>query len=283
MDQEIHDVSDTAMWIAAYRALESERPDAVFKDALARKLAGPRGFAMVSSTPYSDAMAFAMVARTTGIDRLVHSALEKGVDTVINLGAGLDTRPYRMMLPSTLPWIEVDFPDTISYKNEVLKKDRPVCELRRTPCDLSHAEERRALFKKLGGESKNALVITEGVIGYLTNEQAAQLSEDLYSIPSFRYWIMDYSQGRLRKNRMSRKLKKKLQHAPLQFTDTQPLKFFGRHGWKVNENIHILDEADRIGRKLPMSLTLKVLFTLFPAKIRKLGNETYGYVMFARS
>ncbi|HEX8041508.1 MAG TPA: hypothetical protein VF490_20310, partial [Chryseosolibacter sp.] len=139
------------------------------------------------------------------------------------------------------------------------------------------------LFQKLGGDTTNALIITEGVIGYLTNEQAAQLSEDLYAIPSFRYWIMDYSQGRLRRNRLSRKLKKKLQHAPLQFTDKQPLKFFGRHGWKVNENIHILDEADRIGRKLPMSLSLNVLFTLFPAKIRKLGNETYGYVMFSRS
>lgn len=284
MDQEIHHVSDTAMWIAAYRALESERSDAVFKDALARKLAGPRGFAMVDSTPYTSAMAFAMVARTTGIDRLVLSAIEKGVDTVINLGAGLDTRPYRMKLPPTLPWIEVDFPDTISYKNDVLKNDHPVCKLRRIACDLSHTDERRALFQKLGSESKNALIMTEGVIGYLSNEQAAQLSEDLYSIPSFRYWIMDYSQGRLRKNRMTKNLKRKLQHAPIQFTDKQPLQFFGRQGWTINERIQILDEADRIGRKLPiLSSVPRVLFTLFPRKMRKLGNETYGYVMFGKT
>ncbi len=282
MDEEIHHVSDTAMWIAAYRAQESDRPDAVFKDPLARKLAGPRGFAMVATTPYTDAMAFAMVARTTAIDRLILSAIQKGVDTVINLGAGLDTRPYRMRLPSTLPWIEVDFPDTISYKNEVLKNDHPVCKLRRIACDLSHDEERRTLFAKLGGETKNALIITEGVIGYLTNEQAEKLSQDLYSIPSFRYWIMDYSQGRLRKNRMSGKLKKKLIHAPLQFTDERPLQFFGRQGWRVNENIHILDEADRIGRKLPRSFILFILMTLFRRKIRKLGNETYGYVMFGK-
>jgi len=87
MSNEIHHVSDTAMWIAAYRAQESERPDAVFRDPLARKLAGDRGFRMVETTPNTSAMAFAMVARTTAIDSLVLRALEKGVDTVVNLGA----------------------------------------------------------------------------------------------------------------------------------------------------------------------------------------------------
>jgi O-methyltransferase involved in polyketide biosynthesis len=87
-DQLINNVSYTALWIAAYRAQESERPDAVFKDPLARKLAGERGFKMVEATPIKEHMAFAMVARTTGIDRLINVAIERGIDTVINLGAG---------------------------------------------------------------------------------------------------------------------------------------------------------------------------------------------------
>jgi O-methyltransferase involved in polyketide biosynthesis len=40
---EIRDVSDTAIWVAYYRARETERPDAMFRDPLARVLVGDRG------------------------------------------------------------------------------------------------------------------------------------------------------------------------------------------------------------------------------------------------
>jgi methyltransferase (TIGR00027 family) len=274
MEQTIHHVADTAHWIAAFRARESERPDAVFRDPLAARLAGERGFAMVDSTPFSDAMAFAMVARTTGIDRLVLSAIGKNIDTVINLGAGLDTRPYRMALPASLKWIEVDFPSTIDYKNTLLAAERPVCKLKRIACDLSSDEDRRSLFKSLGTETRRALVITEGVIVYLTNEQAEALSTDLYSVPTFSYWIMDFNQGRFRRNRMSAKLKKIVANAPFRFTDGEPLKFFARQGWIVDEKIFILDQADLIGRKPPLKFPYSILRLLAPRKLRELGNKT---------
>ena len=40
-------VSETAFLVAAYRALESKRPDARFNDPLAERLAGPEGAALV--------------------------------------------------------------------------------------------------------------------------------------------------------------------------------------------------------------------------------------------
>lgn len=282
MSNEIHHVSDTAMWIAAYRAQESERPDAVFRDPLARKLAGDRGFRMVETTPNTSAMAFAMVARTTAIDSLVLRALEKGVDTVVNLGAGLDTRPYRLNLPAALRWIEVDFPSTIEYKNEMLRTDRPVCQLQRIASDLSDGSERKILFERLGSETNRALIITEGVVGYLSNTHAADLSADLHAQQSFSFWIMDYAQGKLRRNNYQKKLDKKLVEAPLQFDVEQPIEYFGHHGWRVEENIYILDEADRIGRKIPLRFPMTLAMTLFPRKLRELGNKTYGYVMFGR-
>ena len=282
--EDIQHISDTALWIAAYRARESERSDAVFKDPLARKLAGPRGFSMVDTTPNTEAMAFAMVTRTTGIDRLVRHAIKHGVDTVINLGAGLDTRPYRMELPPTLQWIEVDFSTTIKYKNEALKDDIPVCKLRRIASDLSHDSERQSLFAQLGKDTKKTLIITEGVIAYLNSHQANKLSYDLYAVPTFQYWIMDFSQGELRDNTYIRKLnKEKLARTPLQFNESQPLQFFGQHGWKVEENIMMLDEAERIGRKLPLTFPWTIFGAIFPRKMKELGNKTYGYVMFSRS
>ena len=44
---------------------------------------------------------------------------------VVNLAAGLDTRPYRMDLPSSLLWVEVDLPDLLDYKEGVLKSESP--------------------------------------------------------------------------------------------------------------------------------------------------------------
>jgi methyltransferase (TIGR00027 family) len=281
-DQEIHHISDTAMWIAAYRAQETERADAVFKDPFARKLAGPRGFKILETTPRTERMAFAMVARTSAIDRLINIAVQKKIDTVINLGAGLDTRPYRMNIPSTLRWIEVDFANTIRYKSELLQNEIPRCNLIRMASDLSNEGERKILFESLGKETKKAVVITEGVVAYLTDEQAKKLSRDLYDAPSFLYWILDYSQGKFRHNKYRKQLDKRMVNAPLQFTEAQPIEFFGRQGWKVEENIFMLDEADRIGRKLPMKFPESLPMLLFPRKIREVANKTYGYVMFGR-
>jgi len=62
----------------------------------------------------------------------------------------------------------------------------------------------------------------------------------------------------------------------------EPLLFFEKQGWKVKENILILDEADRIGRSLPFMFPWTVIAKLMPRTIRKIGNRTYGYVMFEK-
>jgi methyltransferase (TIGR00027 family) len=281
-DQLINNVSDTALWIAAFRALESERPDAAFKDTLARKLAGEKGFQMVEATPIKSHMAYAMTTRTTGIDKLINETIERGIDTVINLGAGLDTRPYRMPLPVNLRWVEVDFPHMIEYKSRLLANDVPACHLQRIAADLSNDAERKALFAKLGAETRRALIITEGVVGYLTNEQGARLSKDIFAVPNFQYWIMDYNGG-LRRHRRTSVLKKMLTNAPLQFDVDDPISFFTNHGWKVHDNIYLLDEGDRIGRKMPtLKFPYNIIVKLFPKKAREIGNKTYGYVLFGK-
>jgi methyltransferase (TIGR00027 family) len=277
----INDVTDTALWIAAYRAQETERTDAVFRDWLAARLAGARGYHMAATMPHTKAMAFAMVVRTAAIDRLVTAAISQGIDTVINLGAGLDTRPYRMNLPVSLRWIEVDFPATIQYKNEKLAGEGPVCRLERIAMDLANESQREMLFCQLGDETRSALVITEGLIPYLTNAEAALLSRNLHAIPSFKYWIQDYNQGRMGRNRQTQDISKKHEKTQRLFTEPDPVRFFGEHGWKVCEDLHILDEADRIGRRFPTMFPWRLLLSLLPRSLRQLGNNAYGYVMFA--
>src|SRR6185503_4200839 len=107
MSSPISHISDTARWVAVYRAMESERRDAHFRDPWARRLAGDRGFEIVRKLPRGKATAWAMIVRTILFDEVtLRLVREQGVRTVVNLAAGLDTRPYRLPLPEDLAWVE---------------------------------------------------------------------------------------------------------------------------------------------------------------------------------
>ncbi|HXS35992.1 MAG TPA: SAM-dependent methyltransferase [Flavipsychrobacter sp.] len=283
MEGTINNVQDTALWVAAFRARESDREDALFKDTLAKKLAGERGDKIVAATPraFAKIMTFVMAIRTESIDRLIGIAIDKGIDTVVNLGAGLDTRPYRMKLPAQLKWIELDFPNIIDYKSEVLQNEQPVCKLQRIAVNLSDDVAREEVFAKINVESKKALVITEGVIPYLSNDEAAKLSHSIYQVPAFHFWIQDYRQGDGVRKR-PRAVKEMLVNAPFKFTESNPLQFFGRDGWKVSENVYMIEEARKLGRKFPSVFPWNVLRFLFGKKMRKEMSEAFGYVMYSK-
>jgi hypothetical protein len=98
----IRHISDTALWVAVYRARESERADAVFRDPYASKLGGDRGMQMAAAMPFAQKHSWSYVARTWLVDQVIERELPCGTDMVINLAAGLDARPYRMRLPASL-------------------------------------------------------------------------------------------------------------------------------------------------------------------------------------
>ena len=96
----IENVSDTARWVAFYRAMETERPDAVFRDPYARRLAGPEGERMVDEMPRGRTTAWAMITRTAVFDEIILDFVrQQQIDLVLNLAAGLDARPWRLALP----------------------------------------------------------------------------------------------------------------------------------------------------------------------------------------
>src|SRR5262245_46139995 len=107
----VRNVSDTARWVATYRARETERPDALFRDPFARRLADERGERIAAATPNVAGSDWPFIVRTVLFDRLIADEVARGVDAVVNLAAGLDARPYRMALPASLQWIEIDLPE----------------------------------------------------------------------------------------------------------------------------------------------------------------------------
>jgi O-methyltransferase involved in polyketide biosynthesis len=71
----IRNVSDTALLVAACRAVETERSDALFSDPLARQLASDRGREIATSMPHAGVTLWTVAIRTVVIDRFLTSAI----------------------------------------------------------------------------------------------------------------------------------------------------------------------------------------------------------------
>ena len=71
MEPLVESISDTAKWVAFFRAEESERPDAVFHDPFARKLAGEKGEQIANAAKFSRNNSWSFVTRTFLFDHYV--------------------------------------------------------------------------------------------------------------------------------------------------------------------------------------------------------------------
>ncbi|HEV3060375.1 MAG TPA: SAM-dependent methyltransferase [Vicinamibacterales bacterium] len=248
----LRNISDTAAWVAIYRAIESERPDALFRDPLARRLAGERGEQIAKNMAFANKNAWSFVARTVVVDRHVAESVRQGANMVVNLAAGLDTRPYRMTLPISLQWIEVDLPEMLKYKADALIGERPACALERIPCDLADSSARRDLFERLGARAKSVFVITEGLLVYLTEDEVIAFADDLAQQRSFTWWVVDMVSPRLLRM-LQAGMGSQLGEAgaPLKFAPEKGPGFFAQHGWKPVEAHSLLHEAARL-KRLPL-------------------------------
>ena len=282
--KQIEHVTDTATWVAFYRAEESDRPDALFKDPYARKLIGDEGEAF--SRAMSDTSAYVrqnVVTRTYIIDKFINELVHRGVDTVINLGAGLDTPPYRMNLPATLKWIEIDFPKVIETKSRKLANDQPRVNLERIALDLSDLEARKQTFARIGGETKRAVILTEGVLHYLSEEDVSMLAKHLLDVKTFEYWICDYVSPEAYRYLKSAQLRKQLKNAPMKFFPPDWFGFFTERGWLREEIQYIQKTTADLGRPMPAPLIAKLLKPFMPRSLRERFLKASGYMILKRT
>lgn len=281
----IEHISDTARWVAMYRAMESERPDAHFRDPYARRLAGERGDEIVRRMPKGASWSWPMVVRTVVMDELIRRAVERdGVDTVLNLAAGLDTRAYRLPFPRTLRWIDVDLPDVIAYKQEQLAGERPVCTLEFAKVDLTDAARRRALFAQIGIAARQVLVVTEGLLVYLTAEQVASLAADLHAQTTFRWWLIDIVSPRLL-GMLRKTWGKQLDagQAVMQFAPQEGAAFYLGHGWREAEFRSTWEEAHRLKREMTFAWLWRLLARLAPKRRQEEFRRMSGIVLLERT
>ena len=269
----VRNISDTALWAAVFRGWESKRPDALFRDPYAEQLAGERGARIAKELKFGTRHTWSWIARTYVFDQIIRDEIAQGADMVINLAAGLDTRPYRMPLPASLMWVEIDLPGILDYKQELLGRERPACSLERIKLDLANVSARREVFGELGRRAKRALIITEGLIIYLSREEVAALASDLARTPSFRNWVLDLTSPALLgmlKRSMGAHLEKA--GAAMKFGPEEGPDFFTPYGWKPVRAQSLLHVAARL-KRVPLWMRP---FALFPDRFPKQGKRPWG-------
>jgi len=283
MREVIQEVSDTAFWVAHYRAIETKRPDALFKDPYAQALVGDRAASIESIN--SDATKWTrwtVIMRTYIIDRLIQQLVTEGNTVFLNLGAGLDSRPYRMNLGPEVHWLELDFPHVIKFKTEALKAFEPDCQLTRIACDLSLRPERQRIFAEIATKYKNVVILTEGLLPYLTQQQGAELSEDLTRHSCFNRWICEYISPKSYRYLKDPKRMKALKNAPFQFYPDDWIGFFETRGWKLAQTHYYTEVSENLGRPTPLPGFFKILELFLGQKWATPFKRMSGFLLLSR-
>jgi hypothetical protein len=270
----ISHVSDTARWVAVYRAQETERRDALFRDPFAARLAGERGLAIAAATPRAAVTGWSAVTRTKLIDDLVLDAIAQGCDRVLNLAAGFDTRPYRLALPRALTWVEADLPALIDEKQHLLAGETPACTLiaRRSTSRIRRRAPgswRRARRRARAGHHRGAGV-------YLDDATVRALARDLSAQAGIRWWVLDLLSPGIRAMISSGMGGRHPARALVKFAPENGVAFFEAHGWRARDIVPIMRAAARF-RRAP--LWMRAL-TIFPdPDPRRLGKNRWSAVV----
>jgi len=274
-------ISDTARWMAYARAMEAERPDALFEDPLSRRLAGATGEAIARGIGDAELTARGIAVRTAVMDEMILDTVSRqNVDLILNIAAGLDTRPWRLALPSTLRWVDVDLPEILEYKATVVAAERTICRYEALQADMVDSRSRaRALDHCAGG--RRVLVITEGLLVYLTPAQVSALARDLQARASFMWWLTDLT-GPRALEMLQRVWGPRLRGAEFRFGPPDSVDFFERLGWCELAFRSSQEEARRLRRSTPTPLLSRIMLALSSASVREEFRRLTGVALLAR-
>jgi methyltransferase (TIGR00027 family) len=282
------DVSDTARWVAYLRALETERPDALFRDPFAKRLAGDRGRRLAEGMPDAPGaergprgFASILAVRTKVFDELILDGIRStDADAVLNLAAGLDARPYRLALPSSLVWIEADHAAMLDAKTPLLASETPACRVERISVDLADERARRELLDRIASSHSRVVVMTEGLLVYLNESVVRSLAAELRARGSVRRWILEaVAPDVLKRNMDAWGHVLRPANAEWKFAHEDGLDFYRALGWSPVVARPFFEEARRLGRSVQYDWVLRAMSFASGVLRKRLGNMVvYGAI-----
>jgi methyltransferase (TIGR00027 family) len=253
-------VASTALFVAAVRAREQERPDRLFQDDLSSLLAGPEGLAWLAESESNPASNYHresfpyIEVRTRFFDDWALGAIEDGgARQFVILGAGMDTRAFRLSWPPGVRLLEVDTPELFALKEARLQSAgaRPNCLRVVVEADLT-SPDWPGLLTAAGFDKRTPTVwLAEGLFQYLTAKAVKQILDGAASLSArdSRFGAEIISADYLRSRSKAATLRtRKERGTPWVFGTNNPESIFSAHDWAVDGRASALEEAVALKR-----------------------------------
>ena len=191
--------------------------------------------------------------RTRFYDDLVIDTVADGVEQVVLIAAGMDTRAFRLALPADVIVFELDLPELLAQKQAILDQEyaTPRCRRVVVAADLADNDWPQALTADGFDHAAPTVFIVEGLSWYLTEEENARLLEQLAGLaaPGSRLGIDIISRDQLESPAAAPFFKFTAALGILwQFGTNDPAGFLAAHDWQAE--VTGLDAfARRLGRR----------------------------------
>ena len=168
--------------IANVRAYESSKreDERICYDPLAIHFMNPKMWEVLVEHPEmaadTEAGINSIVSRVKYLDDVVEKSVNEGLEQLVILGAGFDTRPYRIEGMENVKVFEIDHPTTQQYKTRKIKEifKSNLENVVYVPVDFESEKISEELFKKGYNSSLRTLFLMEGFIYYITPEAVAE-------------------------------------------------------------------------------------------------------------
>ena len=276
-------ISHSAYWLAHCRALESRSDDPLFLDDFAHLFLKPESSELIQgfkASPSYQTFKNGAQIRARLIDNQILKILNKKVvKQVLNLGAGYDTRPFRLKISNSIKWIELDKPKLLSHKNSILPAHKAKCDLLRIPIDFLDSISLDRFIRTVPDKDLPTLVISEGLLVYLNNETVSSNFKILGRNDFIKFWITDLATDKIYnyRNPGDQDNLSSLVNQ-MKFTSFPKSPFFKKNGWKVKKAHDMAIEGLKLGRPL-ISRPLGFKQSSLAEELESLNNANLAYVI----
>lgn len=234
----LNPVGKTGLLVAAMRANESKRTQEqgrLFTDPFAEKLAGEEGFRILAEAIAIVGEQPAIAIRTRYIDDRMKAALVSGVRQIVILAAGMDARAFRLDFPPGTKLFEIDRPEVLHYKHQILENAGPKCSRITIAADLKDDPWENRLLENGMDPKVRTLWLVEGLVMYLKEEDVISIFKKITTLSTKDSLFLCDVLGRTLLD--SPFMKAQLEYleklgAPWYFGTDEPEKFFATWGWK---------------------------------------------------
>jgi methyltransferase (TIGR00027 family) len=236
--------------VAANRAMETARPHALYRDPLAHDLAGDEGRATWRALRESMWPGYATgpdpylsISIRFFDDAILDAVRMAAIDQVVIVGAGLDTRAFRLEWPrpSDLHVFEVDIAEVFEYKERVLHRlaAQPGCQ-RSTIVTSPHGSMKRALRRAGFNATRNTAFLIERM-QYVPADRADRLLREISALASEGSWIgFGIASDETLRSAFMQPYLRKLEAAglpPWLFGAGDPNAWLASHGWNARSRV----------------------------------------------